>query len=567
MQIIFNWIHALFQSVPEIALFLSLALGYLVGKVRFGKFQLGGVAGSLLMAVLVSQSGVHVDDTVKNILFALFIFAVGFTSGPMFFRSLGKKSLKEVILSAVLAVSGLVTVVVLCRLFALDKGLAAGIAAGGLTQSAIMGTAESAINSMGLGAQETAQMVSNIAVGYGVTYIFGSFGTILVCVNLLQWFMGRTIRDDAVKAEANLHKGGLVLGEGEQLAVPHLTGRIFGAGSFAGKTVLDLEKSHKTNQPVTVERIKRGNALVPVTPDAKLESGDKILIIGQRSAILALRPDLGTGYADESGMELRIHTREIVMTREELAGKSLREIVNSTSPELRHGLYLVSVVRQGTALDVSLDTVVQRGDIFTLYGSEEDTKRAASRLGYPIVSSDKTDFVYMGFGLVLGILIGKIVVHAGSIPITLGSGGGALLSGLLFGWFRTRHLNMGSLPPGAAQLLKDLGLAGFVAVVGLNYGQQALTTIATHGISIFVVGALVTLIPIILTMLVGRYILHYDNVAVFAGALSGSRSANPAFGEVLNKAENSVPTVPFAVTYALDNVFLTLLGPLVVALV
>lgn len=567
MQVIFNWIHTLFQSVPETALFLSLALGYMVGKVRFGTFQLGGVAGSLLMAVLVSQFGVHIDDTVKNILFALFIFAVGFTSGPMFFRSLNKESLKEVILSAVLAITGLATVVILCRMFSLDKGLAAGIAAGGLTQSAIMGTAESAINSMGLGAAETAQMVSNIAVGYGVTYIFGSFGTILVCVNLLQWFMGRTIRDDAVKAEANMHKGGLILGEDEQLAVPHLIGRIFEVGSFSGKTVQELEKSHKTAQPVTIERIKRGNALVPVTPDTKLQAKDKILLIGQRSAVLTLRPALGAEYADESGMELRIQTREIVVTNEDLINKSLRQIINSTSPELRHGLYLVSVVRQGTALDISMDTVVEGGDIFTLYGSEEDIKRVASVLGYPIIPSDKTDFVYMGLGLVLGILIGKIVVYAGSIPITLGSGGGALLSGLLFGWFRTRHMNMGALPAGAAQLLKDLGLAGFVVVVGLNYGEQAITTITTHGVSIFVVGALVTLIPLIMTMLVGRYLLHYNNVAVFAGALSGARSANPAFGEVLNKAENSVPTVPFAITYALANVFLTLLGPLVIALV
>ena len=141
METIYTTVHALFKSVPEMAFFLSLALGYLVGKINFGKFQLGGVAGSLLMAVIVSQFGVHIDDTVKNILFALFIFAVGFTSGPMFFRSLNKKSFREIVLSAVLAVTGLITVVVLARMFSLDKGLAAGIAAGGLTQSAIMGTA------------------------------------------------------------------------------------------------------------------------------------------------------------------------------------------------------------------------------------------------------------------------------------------------------------------------------------------------------------------------------------------------------------------------------------------
>ena len=566
METIYTTVHALFKSVPEMAFFLSLALGYLVGKINFGKFQLGGVAGSLLMAVIVSQFGVHIDDTVKNILFALFIFAVGFTSGPMFFRSLNKKSFREIILSAVLAVTGLITVVVLARMFSLDKGLAAGIAAGGLTQSAIMGTAESAIKAMNLGADVTAKMVANISVGYGVTYIFGSFGTILICVNLLERFMKRSIRDDASEAEARIHSQELIVGEGQQLAVPHLIGRIFRADKSAGKTVAELEEIAGL-PPITVERIKRGDVIVPVTPQMILQRSDKLLIIGQRSSLLEASKHLGEELPDESQMDVLIQTREIVVTNENLHGKTLREIVRHAAPEMRHGLYLVGISRHGQPLLVNQDVYIERGDILTLYGAEQDVRRAAAAIGYPIVASDKTDFVYMCAGLVLGLLIGKIVLHAGGIPITLGSGGGALLSGLLFGWFRSRHMNMGSLPSGAAQLLKDMGLAGFVTVVGLNYGMQAISTIAEHGISIFAIGVLVTIIPLLITMAVGKYILRYDNVAVFAGALSGSRSANPAFGEILNKAENSVPTVPFAITYALANVFLTLLGPFVVALV
>jgi len=116
-------------------------------------------------------------------------------------------------------------------------------------------------------------------------------------------------------------------------------------------------------------------------------------------------------------------------------------------------------------------------------------------------------------------------------------------------------------------LLQDFGLAAFVTVVGLNSGRQALTTIQQHGVTIFLLGLVVTLVPLLLTMLFGRYVLKYKNAAIFAGALSGSRSANPAFGAVLDKAESSVPTVPFAITYALANVLLTLLGPLVVGLV
>ncbi|MDA4630521.1 aspartate-alanine antiporter, partial [Escherichia coli] len=124
----------------------------------------------------------------------------------------------------------------------------------------------------------------------------------------------------------------------------------------------------------------------------------------------------------------------------------------------------------------------------------------------------------------------------------------------------SRNLAIGNMPTGASTLLRDLGLAGFVAVVGLQSGLQAVQTIATSGLSIFLIGVVVTILPLIITMLFGRYVLKYDNTAIFAGALSGSRSANPAFGEILDKAGNSIPTAPFAITYALANVFLTLLG-------
>lgn len=214
------WIYSILNSSPEIALFLSLALGYWIGGFHFGKFQLGGVAGSLLVAVVISQVGVSIDNGVKAVLFALFIYAVGFESGPQFFRSLGRQTIREIVMATVLAVSALLTVVVLARAFGLDKGLAAGIAAGGLTQSAIIGTASAAIGQLGLAADETQRLQANVAVGYAVTYIFGSFGAIIVCVNILPWFTGRSIRDDAIKAEAELLAGARVYGAGELRRFP-----------------------------------------------------------------------------------------------------------------------------------------------------------------------------------------------------------------------------------------------------------------------------------------------------------------------------------------------------------
>ena len=560
-----GWIQYIFHQSPEIALFLSLAGGYAIGKIQFGKFQLGGVAGSLLVAVLISQVGVTIDNGVKAVLFALFIYAVGFESGPQFFRSLGRQSLREIGMAVVLAVSGLLTVVVLARMFGLDKGLASGIAAGALTQSAIIGTASAAIGKLGLAADEVQRLQGNVAVGYAVTYIFGSFGAILVCVNLLPKFMGRSIRDDAMKAEAELLAGAQVYGPGEHPAAPDLVGRIYRVAKAAGKTVAEIEKAASEAAPMTIERIKRAGTLIGVQPNLRLEANDVILVVGRRAGVVAAAGGIGPELQSSEGMDLVVVTRDVTINSPAFTGKTVAEIREATAEDLRHGIYVTGIKRADKPLPLHPDTRIEPGDVVTLYGTDQELQRVVKSIGTVILPSDKTDFVFHGLGLVVGLLIGIAVVRIGSIPLTLGSGGGALLSGLLFGWYRSRNLAIGNMPTGASTLLRDLGLAGFVAVVGLQSGLQAVQTIATSGLSIFLIGVVVTIVPLLITMLFGRYVLKYDNTAIFAGALSGSRSANPAFGEVLDKAGNSIPTTPFAITYALANVFLTLLGPLVVA--
>ena len=559
-----EWLHSIFAKSPEIALFLCLSLGYLLGKVKFGKFQLGGVAGSLLVAVLVSQVGVHVDAGVKAVLFALFIYAVGYESGPKFFSSLGKQSIKEIIMAAVMAATGLLTVVIMAKLFALDKGLAAGIAAGGLTQSAIIGTASDAITKLGLDAGEVARLQGNVAVGYAVTYVFGSFGAIIVCVNILPKLMGRGIRDDAIKAEMAMNSGVQVLGQGQANAVTDLVGRLYQLNQ--ANSIAKIE-GFSPSAAITIEKVKRGSKLIAINPTLELLAGDIILIVGRRDSILEVAPQLGTEVFDVDGMDLIMQRSDVIFSNQEFSNKTLQDIRLQAKEMTRHGIFLEKITRAGTALPMQADAVIELGDVVSIYGAEQDVKKASAIIGVALIPSPKTDFVYMGAGLVVGLLVGLLSAKIGSIPLTLGSGGGALLSGLLFGWYRSKHQTFGEMPQPAVQLLKDLGLAGFVTVVGLTSGLQAVETIQAQGFTIFGVGMVVTILPMLITMLFGRYILNYDNTAILAGALSGSRSANPAFGEVLDKAENSIPTVPFAITYALANVFLTLLGPLIVAFV
>ena len=544
-------------------LFLSLAIGFWIGQFQFGKFQFGGVAGSLLVAVVLSLLGVPVDNGIKAILFALFIYAVGFESGPQFFKSLGPESIKEILLAAFMAVCGLITVLVMAKIFHLDKGLAAGLAAGGMTQSAIIGTAGDALSRLDLPLEEIQRLQANVAIGYAVTYIFGSLGAIIVCVNILPRFMGREIRDDAIKAQSERLKGAFELAPGQELAIPEIVGRIYKIEQANGKTVFDIEAEASN---ITIERLKRKGQLMDVTPETVLQTDDIVLVVGRRAGVVAISSYIGAELQSSQGMEMVMDTTDVILKNSKYINRSLGDVKANTPLYLKHGIYVLGIKRGGDSLVLSDDTILLQGDVITVYGTQNDLNRLIKEGGQAIPESLKTDWVFHGAGLVVGLIIGLFVIRIGGVPLTLGAGGGALLSGLLFGWLRSRNQVHGNMPPAASQLLKDLGLAGFVAAVGLQSGLQAIQTIKESGLSLFMIGVVVTLVPLLLSMLFARYVLRYDNVAVMAGALSGARSANPAFGGVLDKAGNSIPTVPFAITYALANVSLTLLGPLIVGL-
>ncbi|SAK83426.1 Aspartate/alanine antiporter [Caballeronia pedi] len=560
-----DWIHNIFHKSPEIALFLSLAVGYFIGQINFGKFQLGGVGGSLLAAVVISQAGVSIDNGVKAVMFAVFIYAVGYDSGPGFFNSLNRKTLREIAMAVFLAVSALVTVIICAKIFHLNKGLAAGLAGGALTQSAIIGTAGDAIARLGLPAEEVKSLQSDVAIAYAVTYVFGSLGAIIVCVNILPKFMGRDLRSAALDAEAKLAGGTPSRGPGQLAALPELVGRAFRVGPAAGRKVSEIEMA--AQDFVSVEKIRRAGKEIEPGPDVVLAADDIVLVVGRREGMVPVAPRIGTEISDVTDVSAVMQTRQAVFTAKGLNHTTIQKVRETVDRDLRHGVFLESITRVGQPVPILPETQLEHGDVLTYFGSAKDTKRAVEATGYELPYSIKTDFIYMGVGMVVGLLIGLVVVNIGGVPLTLGSGGGCLLAGLVFGWMRGKHPMYGVMPPAASRLLQDFGLAAFVAVVGLNSGLQAVTTIKQLGITIFLLGVVVTMVPLLLTMLFGRYVLRYDNAAILAGALSGSRSANPAFGGVLDKAESAVPTVPFAITYAIANVLLTLLGPLVVGLV
>ena len=562
-----NVLHRLVTAEPLLALFVTIALGYLVGKIKIGSFVLGGIAGTLLVGVIIGQLGVNIDSGIKNIFFALFIYAVGYQGGPQFFHALNRRSLNQLASAFVMCFVGLLCVLAAAWTFGLDRGMAAGLAAGGLTQSAIIGTAGDAITKLGLSPELTKTMQTNVAVGYAVCYIFGSLGPIIMVSWFLPLIMKWNIRQEAVKLAKLLSGGHAELDPGQFNAARQISTRIYeiAAGSeAAGKTALSIDQALSN---ASVEAVYREGKALDLTDTTVIQVGDRVAITGVIGVMESACSLLGREMAAANGSLLVQENREIILTNRALNNREVGEIREHVKVETRHGVFLTAVKRMGHDLPVLDKLELKRGDELHFAGSPTDLNRVQSKIGYKITAAAVTDFIFFGIGMLIGMLLGLIEFKIWGIPISIGSGGGCLLSGLFFGWLRSVHPRFAALPIGASNFLRDFGLAVFVGIVGIAAGPQALVAIQKYGLTLFFLGVAVTLIPQVITFFFSYYVLRIQNPIEALACVAGGRSANPAFAALLAKAGNATPVVSFTVTYAVANVFLTLWGPLIVGII
>lgn len=555
-------IGELLRSQPEIALFASLAIGYFIGSFRVGPIQLGGVCGTLIVALILGQTGARLAPDLKNIAFALFIFALGFTGGPQFFANIGR-GWRYGLLSVVEIVSVLVLIMIAVFAMRLDAGTAAGLLAGAATESAVIGTASEAIAKLGFSDAETLRLQANIVTAYSVSYLFGLITIVLFTSQFAPLLLRVNLREEAERVWHKLGGDG-AFGEGQRAAAPALVGRAFRVGTAAaGGTVYAFEQTYGFN--LTIEQVRRNGADVPVEPQLTFAAGDLILVGGRREAIVAAAASLGDEVADAGFDQVFAEKLDVVLTRSDAHGLTVAQLRERAKPEEGRGVYIAAVTRLETMVPALPGTELNRGDVLTLVGAKADVERGARRLGYVLPATQKTDFVYLGLGVLLGMAIGHLGGRIGGVSIALGTGGGCLLSGLLFGWIRSRHPLVGSLPSAAAQILKDFGLATFIAAVGLSAGPDAIKLVREYGLALPVVGILMVLVPGLLSLWIGRVFLKLE-APMLLGAIAGQQCSTPAISALVGVTGNSTPVIGYTITYALSNILLPLMGPVVVGL-
>ena len=554
-------LHTLISARPELAIFGALIIGYAIGAVKLGAFQLGGVAGTLLAALAIGQVGVHIDPDLQRFMFTLFIYALGFSVAPQFFASVDKTTWTWGLLVLIEIVVILCVVFTAAWLLKLDLGTASGLLAGAATESAVVGTASDAIGKLGLSPAATQIFQANVATAYGLCYVFGLITIVLFTSQVAPWLLRIDLRKEAHRVLVELGGADLGLDSDQRHSFPMLVGRAFRVTTATGKSVAVVETELGGN--VTIEVIQRQGVRVTVDQACVLEGGDVVGLVGLRAGLADAARSIGPELADPKVVDFIVETRDVVLTRAGMHRAPVTALIKLLRTSGCHGVYLAGIMRMERSLPPLSGSVVRQGDVLQLFGRPEDVARAVRILGEASPPDNTTDFVYLGGGLVIGILIGMVTIRVADVPLSLGSAG-AMLSGLGFGWLRSRRPTFGAFPSAAAQILKDLGLAVFIAAIGLNSAPSVFTLLEAHGLGLPIAAVLVSLLPAAASLYIGRYVLHIEP-AILCGAIAGQHASTPAIKATEAVAGNPVPVVGYTVTYAIANIVLPLLGPVVVA--
>jgi putative transport protein len=558
-----NAIAELLRHHPELALFATLSLGYFIGQFKWGALSLGTVASTLLVGVVIGLADVKISPFTKSVFFYLFIFAIGYKVGPQFFRGLRGEGVQQAILSVIFCVIALATVWAVSMVMGYDKGLAAGLMAGAVTESATIGSASDAINNLNVPAETKDAAISRLAVAYSVTYLFGSAGVTWFLSQMAPKILRTDLRADCAQKERELSGGRDEHEAGVSDGFARFVARAFHASgpSVVGHRVRDIERDW--GGLLSVERVRHGAAVLEAEPETVIAEGDVIAIVGRREAVVSAGASLGEETADMELLQFPLQTLDVVVTNRQWAGRTLRELAGDHG----RGVRLKKLVRLGQEVPPLLETTVQRGDTLQILGAPRNVKRVAKEAGYAERPTPDADLTFLAAGIVLGVLIGIPALMFKGVAIGLGTSGGVLVMGLILGYLRSVYPVFGKLPASAGWLLETLGLNTFIAIVGLGAGLSFISGLKTFGIPLLISGVLAVLIPHTLTLLIGKHFFPGINRGVLVGICCGAGTNTPALLATQEAAQSKIPVLGYAVPYAIGNVLIIAWGPVLVNLI
>lgn len=565
-----EWIGHILRDNPSLAVFLTLGIGFCIGQLKYKSFSLGTVTSVLLVGVLVGQFDIPVPGPLKDVFFLLFLFSIGYSVGPQFFRALKGDGIKQVLFAVVVCGLCLLSVwgVALCMGY--NIGEAVGLLAGSQTMSAVIGVGTDTINSLGVSEAEKQQWISIIPVCYAVTYVFGTIGSAYILANLGPWLLGglKKVKAETAELEKKMNYGTANTDPNYIKAMRPVVFRAYKVTDSFFATPRTIEEIddyfRQKGKTIYVERLRSGDTVTDVAPgsDLKITLGDEIVVSGRREFVVGDESWIGPEVFDSDLVDFMAEELEITVASKEFDSMTVDELRRQ---KFMYGVSIKSISRSGVNVPVLAQVKIGRGDVVTVVGLGREVDEVARRLGYADRRTTKTDLVFVGLGIFIGGLIGSLAIHIGEIPISLSVSGGALIAGLVLGWLRSKHPTFGRLPRSSVWLMDNLGLNMFIAVVGISSGPSFVTGLKEVGPVLFLIGVVATTLPLVLGMIIGHRIFKFP-AAINLGCCAGSRTTTASLGAVQDAIGSSLPAMGYTVTYAIGNTLLILWGVVIVLL-
>jgi putative transport protein len=554
-----DWLTPYMTQHPELPVFLAIGIGYWIGKFKLKGVGFGPVTGSLIAGLLIGYLfHVPVADTAKQFLFMLFMFGIGYSAGPGFVRGVQDGGWRWVALGVVIPVAGVLTAFGMARLLKLDLGYAAGMMSGALTESPVIGTASEAIRSLPLPGEEKERLIRQIPVADALTYIFGTFGVIFFCSYIGPWLLRLDLKAEALKLETEM---GMDRDRQDVTSAWRMfelrAYRLDPSYSIIGMSIAQAEAMA---QPawLFIERIRRDDAIIEARPDTVLKAGDVVAVIGLNETLVSMLAPQAQEVFDRELLDIGQSSLDVEITRRDIAGSTIDAL--RADPELIRGVFVRVIRRGGQDVPVAPGTVLQRGDKLTLFGLTPTVERVAQRLGNVAHPPQHTDFVALGLAIFTGALLGlALALPIGGLHIALGSSVAVLLMGLAMGWRNSTHPEFAFIPSGAIEFMKSIGLAAFVAMIGLKAGPVFVDAIREIGLQVFLGGIVVTLVPQLVGLLVGRYLLGL-NPLLLLGALAGAQTMTAGLAALQERSESPVAVIGYSSTVAFGHILISIGG-------
>jgi putative transport protein len=581
-----DWFFATLKQYPEIAIFLTLAFGYYFGKFTFKGIGLGSVTATLLAGVIIGQIGITIAQPLKATVFLMFLFAVGYGVGPQFVRGVATTGVPQALFTVVQCVCSLLVPVAIAKIAGYDLGYAAGLYSGSQTISAAMGLSTDAINRLGLAADQAKALIDSMPVAYAVSYMFGTMGSAVVIAVLGPKLLGINLVAACKDYEEKFGGGSKEVG-GPGTAWRRWEVRAFripAGGKAAGLSVMEAEalvahaqlggkaaglqvieaKAVVPEARLFVLRIRRNGRIEEAAADTVLHEGDVVAVAGPRDVLVSVLGSNATEVEDRELLAVPVEGVDVLVTNKAVDGKTIAELAQM--PETR-GVFLRKITRGATATSIPIlaNTTVERGDLFTIVGRTQDTNVAIKLLGVPDRATDVTDMAFVGAAVVIGALFGSLVLNISGVPLTLSTAGGALVAGIIGGWFRSVRPSFGRVPTPTIWFMNSVGLNIFIAIVGISAGPGFVNGLKTQGAGLFLWGAAATTIPLVLGMFIAKYLFRFHD-ALTLGIISGARTTTASLGLVCDQAKSQIPALGYTVTYAVGNTLLTIWGMVLIIL-